>query len=182
MIFRPVTEKDSEGIRAVYKPYIKTPITFEYTLPSETEFRQRVAKISAFYPYLVCEDEGRIVGYAYAGRYRERKAYDWSVELSVYLDPEYTGQGLGKKLYQMLMAILARQGIKTVYGAITLPNSASERLHESLGFHKLGVYRNTGFKDGQWYSVIWYEKELAPYDNPPKPVKSIAEVGYLVND
>ncbi len=178
MIFRPATIEDAAAILAVYAPYIETPITFEYTLPSVAEFAQRIEKIASFYPYLVCEEKGRIIGYAYAGRYRERKAYDWSLELSIYLAPECRGRGIGKKLYTMLLELLKRQGIKTVYGVITTPNAASEGLHERLGFQKIGVFRNTGFKKGQWYSVAWYEKELSPYEIPAKPVKSITEIGY----
>lgn len=173
MEIRLARPEDSAGLLAIYGQYIHTPITFECQLPSKTEFAQRIQEIGAQYPYLVCQQGGRLVGYAYAHRQMARQAYQWNAELSVYLDQANTGQGLGKRLYGLLIDILARQGVKTVYGGVTLPNAPSERLHESLGFRQLGVYRNTGYKCGAWHDVAWYEKQIAPYQPSPQPVLPI---------
>ena len=112
-------------IRKIYSQYIDTPITFEYALPTEAEFTERVKKISSVYPYLVCEVNGRIIGYAYAYRQKERMAYQWNAELSIYLGRPYTSQGIGKRLYCALIELLEKQGVKNVYGGVTLPNVKS---------------------------------------------------------
>ena len=176
MTARFACAEDAPALLSVYAQYIGTPATFETALPSEAEFRARAAEISAFYPYLVLEEEGKIVGYAYAHRQMERAAYGWNAELSIYLDGAHLSRGLGKKLYSALLEICALQGIKTVYAGVTLPNPRSEALHGALGFHRLGVYRNTGFKNGAWHSVAWFEKQISPYDVPPSPVRPVAEV------
>lgn len=176
MTARFARAEDAPALLSVYAQYIGTPITFETELPSAEEFRARVEEISAFYPYLVLEDAGKIVGYAYAHRQMERAAYGWNAELSVYLDGAYRTRGIGKKLYSALTEICALQGIKTVYAGVTLPNAQSEGLHETLGFRRLGVYRNTGFKNGAWHSVAWFEKQISPYEVPPAPVRPLAEI------
>ena len=175
MTARFARAEDAPALLSVYAQYIDTPVTFETELPSAAEFRARVEEILAFYPYLVLEEERKIVGYAYAHRQMERAAYGWNAELSIYLDGAHLSRGVGKKLYSALTEICALQGIKTVYAGITLPNPRSEGLHGSLGFRRVGVYRNTGFKNGAWHDVAWFEKQLAPYDVPPSPVRPIAE-------
>lgn len=177
MTVRFARAEDAPALLSVYAQYIDTPVTLETELPSAAEFRARVEEISSFYPYLVLEEEGKIVGYAYAHRQMERAAYGWNAELSVYLDGAHLSRGIGKKLYSALMEICALQGIKTVYAGVTLPNAQSEGLHESLGFHRLGVYRNTGFKNGAWHDVAWFEKQISPYDVPPAPVRPVTEIG-----
>ena len=167
---RFASEADARDLLAIYAPYIDTPVTFEYTCPTAEEFAGRIRDIRAMYPYLVLEQDGRPIGYAYAHRARERAAYDWCVELSVYLDRAHTGQGLGRRLYGLLIDLLALQGIKTVMGCVTAPNPASEALHAALGFRLAGTSPNAGYKCGQWHHVLWYEKALAPYDVPPPPV------------
>ncbi len=176
MTIRFATPQDSAALLRIYARYITTPVTFEYALPSEREFAARIAGISSFYPYLVHETDGEITGYAYAHRHMEREAYQWNAELSVYLDPAVTSRGLGKKLYRILMDMLALQRVKTVYGCVTLPNAKSEGLHTSLGFRLLGVYRNAGYKDGQWHDVGWFEKRIAPYGPEPEPVIPLSSV------
>ena len=116
------------------------------------------------------EDQGRLLGYAYAHPERERKAYQWNAELSIYLDPAAVGKGTGRRLYRALLDLLALQGVRTVYGVVTSPNPASEALQKSLGFRLIGVHKNTGYKAGQWRDVLWFEKSLAPYDADPQPV------------
>ena len=166
MIIRQVTSKDVDAILAIYRQYIDTPITCECVLPTKRAFTQRVREITDTYPYLVCEFEGRIIGYAYAHRHMERKAYEWNAELSVYLDKRHTAKGLGKRLYTILIDVLRKQGVKTVIAGVTLPNPKSEGLHQSFGFQTVGVYHNTAFKNGHWYDVAWLEKQIAPYDTP----------------
>ena len=167
---------DSTALLRIYAQYIDTPITFEYVLPSEAEFAARVADISRNYPYLICEEAGQILGYAYAHRQAERAAYQWNAELSVYLDRTCTAQGLGGRLYTTLIELLKLQKIRTVYGCVTMANEPCRKLHQKLGFELLGVYHKTGYKLGQWWDVGWYEKSIAPYGGDPEPPRSIREV------
>ena len=176
MEIRIATEDDAAEALAVYSRYIGTPITFEYELPSVGEFARRIRSTLAEYPYLVYTEEERVRGYAYAHRLAEREAYRWGAELSVYLDRNHTSRGLGKRLYRMLMEILIRQGVRTAYARVTLPNAGSRALHESLGFREVGICRNAGYKRGTWHDVMWYEKQLAPYDENPAPLKSVREL------
>lgn len=170
MNIRFASEQDAPALLAIYEKYIPTAVTFETELPTAEDFAGRIRSITAMYPYLVLEEDRRAVGYAYAHRARERAAYDWYVELSVYLDPAYTGRGLGKTLYTLLMDLLAMQGIRTVMGCVTLPNPASEALHAALGFRLAGISPKAGYKDGMWHDVAWYEKPLGDYPVPPPPV------------
>jgi len=176
LIIRFVRADDSAALLRIYAGYIDTPVTFECALPSDRAFAERIAAISAEYPYLVCEEEGAVVGYAYAHRQRDREAYQWNAELSVYLDPAYTRQGLGGRLYRILLDMLRLQGIRTVYAGVTVPNPASERLHESMGFVRLGTYHSTGYKAGGWHDVAWFEKAIAPYTANPEPPLPISQI------
>ena len=173
---RFATPADSRELLNIYAQYMTTPITFEYALPSEQDFSARIAHISASYPYIVSENDGKITGYAYAHRHMEREAYQWNAELSVYLDPHATSKGLGKRLYGILISILALQEVRNVYGCVTLPNAKSEALHKSLGFRTVGVYSNAGYKDGNWHDVGWFEKSIANYDSPPNPFVPISSL------
>ena len=136
------------------------------TLPSLAEYLRRVEDTRREFPYLVCELDGRLIGYAYAHRIREREAYQWSAELSVYLDPALTSQGLGRLLYTTLIRLLKLQNIRTVYGGVTGSNRGSVRFHEKQGFSLLGCFHNIGYKNGRWLDVLWYEKQIAAYDEP----------------
>lgn len=176
-LIRFVEEKDIESILNIYKPYIEnTSITFECEVPSLENFKSRVNKISSFYPYLVCEVDNKVIGYAYAGKIREREAYKWNAELSIYLDNKYVSLGIGKILYMALIDILKLQNIYNIYGVITLPNDKSVKLHNNLGFRTLGVFKNTGYKADAWHDVIWFEKNIKPYDDPPNTLKAIDQV------
>lgn len=176
MIIRLATIKDSNALLKIYSQYIDTAITFECTLPTEQEFAERVASIIKDYPYLVCEENGQILGYAYAHRQMEREAYQWNAELSIYLDRSFTSKGLGSKLYCILIDILKLQGIKNVYGGVTVPNEKSKKLHLGLGFTSLGTYHNTGYKHNKWHDVEWFEKKIIEYTLEPKPVVSISKI------
>ncbi len=174
---RAAVPDDAADFLSVYGQYIDTEITFEYKLPELSEFRKRIEDVSAFYPYLACEFEGRVIGYAYAHRCFERAAYGWNAELSVYIDKAHLGRGIGKRMYLALMDILFEMGVVNVYGCVTSPNPKSEALHKSLGFSLAGTHHNTGYKNGRWIDVVWFEKRLTPQGEPPKPLIGINELG-----
>ncbi|MCD8381910.1 MAG: N-acetyltransferase family protein [Clostridiales bacterium] len=175
-MIRLVRPSDAPALLAIYAQSIHTPVTFEYELPSLEAFRGRIREISARYPYLVLEEGGSVVGYAYAHRLRERAAFAWDAELSVYLDRAARGRGLGTRLYSVLLELLRRQGVQAVYGCITSPNPASVALHERLGFRYCGAFHRTGYKDGQWLDVLWYEKQIGGGQTPPPPLKDVDEI------
>ncbi len=175
-MLRPAVPGDAAALLAIYGQYIDTSITFEYELPSPEEFRGRIAHISAFYPYLVCEENGVVLGYAYAHRYRERAAYQWSAELSVYLDRNARGRGIGPRLYSAILDLLRLQNIRMAFTLVTIPNEPSDRFHLAMGFQVAGVTHNAGFKNGAWRGVTVYEKPLSVCDAPPEPLKSIHDL------
>ena len=168
MELRLAQTADSPLLRDLYAQYTDTAVTFEY-LPAAEEFTRRIADTLISYPFLVCEDAGRAVGYAYAHRQMERAAYGWSAVLSVYVDQRFTSRGIGTRLYSALLALLQLQGVVNVYGGVTLPNEKSERLHEKMGFRLLGVYHKTGYKCGSWHDVAWFEKRLCTLPESPAP-------------
>ena len=174
---RLATPADAAEILEIYAPYVEnTSVSFEYPVPTLDTFTARIAEVCAEYPYLVAVKDGGIVGYAYAHRHKERAAYGWNAELSVYLRPEVQGRGLGKMLYRALMAILVRQNVQTVYACVTMPNDKSVALHTSLGFDPAGVWSNAGFKHGRWRDVAWFEKSIGTYAVPPKAFTPITEI------
>lgn len=175
-MIRFATREDTALLLDIYSQYIDTAITFEYALPTEQEFLQRIEAVKGTYPYLVYEEDGRIVGYAYAHRYRDWDAYQWDAELSVYIDQTCTSKGVGHQLYQILIEILKLQGIKTVYGLVTVPNVRSAKLHQSFGFTLVGTHLNTGYKSGKWRNVAIFEKGIADYDVEPVPFIPICQV------
>ena len=176
MTLRLASPEDGPALLAIYARYIHSAVTFEYELPSRAEFARRIRETLEVYPYLVLEKGGTPLGYAYAHRLGERAAYQWNAELSVYLDRACTGRGLGSSLYRALMDLLRLQGVKTAYAVVTHPNPASEGLHRSLGFRLLGFHQNTGYKNGIWHDVAWFEKALAPYGPRPRPVTPITQI------
>lgn len=176
IMLRFATPDDAAALLAIYAPYIETSVTFEYVVPSLEEFRGRIETISGDYPYLVWEEDGVILGYAYAHRHMERAAYQWNAELSVYLDESACGRGLGTRLYAALMELLRLQGIRNVFGCVTLPNERSEALHRAMGFALAGTYSMAGYKNGRWHDVGWFQKAIAAYDDPPAPLVSFRDV------
>ena len=160
---------DAGGIRAVYAPFVDTPVTFEEEAPSCETYRERIVRIREKYPCLVAEEGGRIVGFAYAHELRERIAFQWNAELSIYLAPAAQGQGAGSRLYAALIELLRLMGIKAVYGVVTSPNPASERLHRAFGFALMGTQPHAGFTCGAWHDVAWYVREIAPFEDEPAP-------------
>lgn len=161
---REVKSSDAARILEIYSPYITdSDISFETEVPSLAEFSERVKRISQSYPYYVCEVDGVIAGYAYANKIRERAAYKYSVELSVYVDANYQNRGIGKALYGRLLPELS-DSFYTAYAGITLPNESSVAMHRAFGFREVGVWRNVGYKRGKWLDVTWFEKPLRVYD------------------
>lgn len=166
---RLASADDADGIRAVYAPFVDTPVTFEEEVPSREAYRERIVRICEKYPCLAAEEGGRIVGFAYAHELRERIAFQWNAELSVYLAPAAQGRGAGSRLYTALLELLRLTGIKAVYGVVTSPNPASEHLHRSFGFALMGVQPHAGFTCSAWHDVAWYVREIAPFEDAPAP-------------
>jgi L-amino acid N-acyltransferase YncA len=175
-MIRLATPEDADQIHDIYAPYCATPISFELRAPSSDEMRQRMERILTKYPWLVCADGAEIMGYVYASAHRERAAYRWSVDTTVYIKQKRHRQGLGRALYGTLFSILRLQGYINAYAGITLPNSASVRLHEAMGFEPIGVYRHVGYKCDLWHDVGWYQKLLQPLPPVPDEPKSVWEV------
>ena len=169
MHIRLASADDADGIRTVYAPFVDTPVTFEEEVPSCEAYRERIAEICEKYPCLVAEEDGRVVGFAYAHELRERIAFQWNAELSVYLAPAAQGQGVGSRLYATLIELLRLMGIKAAYGVVTSPNPASERLHRAFGFALMGTQPHAGFTCGAWHDVAWYVREIAPFEDEPAP-------------
>ena len=139
---------------------------------------RRIEKLWPTHPWIVAEEGGVVLGYAYGSPYRERKAYQWAVEVTVYLATEARGMGLGRKLYTVLCELLTLQGFTKAYGVVSLPNPASAALHEVVGFRAFAVYRDIGYKNGQWHDVGWWERDLAPSEPDAKPPTPLPELGY----
>lgn len=166
---RPATTADAEDMRAVYAPYVDTPVTFDVDVPTPRQFAARLGEVMPAFPCFVLELDGRVAGFAYAHAQATRAAYRWNAELSVYLEPGATGRGAGRALYALVLELLRHQGIKSAYGLVTVPNAASERLHESLGFARAWVQPRAGWKNGSWHDVAWFVKHLAPFDGDAAP-------------
>jgi len=169
---RLATESDASAVVGIYAPFCETsPITFETRIPAVSEVENRIRIISEICPWLVCEQEGEILGYAYAGRHRDRAAYQWSVDVAVYLSAKHYREGIGTALYTALFDLLRIQGFFNAYAGITLPNPASVRLHERFGFEPVGTYRKVGYKAGAWHDVSWWGLALRPaVDSPAEPI------------
>jgi L-amino acid N-acyltransferase YncA len=168
MKVRDANEHDAEACAAIYVPYVTdTTITFEYEPPSAAEMARRIAAAQRAHAWLVLEDDGRVVGYAYAGPYKERAAYRWSSEVSVYLEMGRRRSGSGRLLYEALFERLAERGFRTLVAVMTLPNDASEDLHRAMGFEPIGTFRRVGWKHGQWRDVAWAQRSLGADDGPP---------------
>lgn len=179
---RFATPRDAEAMLEIYAPYVKgTAVTFEYEVPSIEGFRGRVESILQTYPWLAAEEDGLLLGYAYAGPYRSRAAFQWDAEGSIYLRPQAQGTGLAAPLYRCLMELLELQGVRNLYGCITHPNPASEAFHRKMGFTDLAVFPKAGYKLGQWWDVLWNFRPLGEKHSPPCPFRPIrqAEPGII---
>ncbi|MCG8593403.1 MAG: N-acetyltransferase family protein [Kiloniellales bacterium] len=156
---RSATLQDAGAIQAIYAPIVeRTAISFEDAPPTAEEMARRIARTLEAYPYLVAEQEGRLLGYAYAGPHRARAAYRHSVDVTAYVAEAARGQGVAKALYGALLAALAGAGYHAAFAGIALPNPASEALHKAAGFQLVGVYREVGFKFDRWHDVAWWQR------------------------
>ena len=166
-MIRCATDADVAAMLGIYAPYIKeTSITFEYDVPSPEQFAQRFRGISARYPWLVWEEDGRILGYAYADTAFVRAAYAWDADMSVYLDRDARGRGIGSALYGCLEEILRNYGYHNLYALITADNLPSVRFHEKRGYVRLGTLVRSGWKVGKWHDVDWLGLRLRPAEAP----------------
>lgn len=172
-IIRLATESDAVQILEIYAPFCNdssSVVSFEVEPPSQDEMMSRINSVLQQLPWLVCEQNGQVLGYAYAGLHRQRAAYQWSVEVSVYIRDTERRSGIGQALYTSLFQILTLQGYFNAYAGMTLPNPGSARLHEKMGFKPIGTYHRVGYKNGAWRDVAWYELSLQPLvSNPEQP-------------
>ena len=177
---------DASEMLAVYTYYVeKTAVTFEYDVPALEEFAGRIHTTLQRYPYLVAREAGEILGYAYAGPFKGRAAYDWSVETTVYVREDQKRRGIGQMLYAELEGLLKKQGILNMYACIAYPMEAdvyltrdSVKFHEKMGFQMVGQFHNCGNKFGNWYHMVWMEKELGKHEKNPKGIVFYPEIEF----
>jgi phosphinothricin acetyltransferase len=178
MTIRTATAADAEALIAIYAPYVReTAITYECEVPTEAEFAKRISTTLQKYPYLVAEREGVPVGYAYAGPFKGRAAYDWSAEVSIYVERGSQGCGVGRALYTALERALQAMGIRSLYACIATPDEedchltfGSARFHERMGYSSVGTFRHCASKFGRWYNATWMEKPVGDREAPPVPI------------
>lgn len=162
--------RDAAACAGIYAPHVEgSPVSFEERAPDAAELAARIERYGESHAWLVAERGGEVVGYAYATGFNERPAYRWSASVSVYVAEEARGQGVGRTLYETLFARLRERGFRMACAGITLPNEASVGLHEALGFERIGINREIGFKEGAWRDVGWFQMQLAPAPDGPPP-------------
>lgn len=169
---RLAAPEDAKRILEIYTPYVlKTAVTFETEPPDLAEIQRRIRTVSAVYPYLVCELDGRVIAYAYAHRYLKRAAYGWSAELSVYVEEAYCRHfSIGTALYTALRDILARQNVQNLYALVSNENKKSIALHRKIGFRKIAIYEQVAYKRNRWHDVAVFQMLLGGHRNPPPSV------------
>jgi phosphinothricin acetyltransferase len=172
---------DAEQIAAIYRPYVTDAVTsFEVDAPDAAEMAARIEAVLIRAPWLVCTDaDGAVIGYAYASRHHERAAYQWSLDVAVYIHAAHHRRGVGRALYEKLFALLRLQGFYVAHAGITVPNAASIGLHESLGFVPVGVYPAVGWKFGAWRDVGWWRLALQDLAPTPAPPLSVSQASTL---
>lgn len=178
-MIRLARPEDIPAILEIYAPYVRdTAISFEYEVPAPDEFRARFERVAARFPWIVWEEDGRILGYAYGSEAFVRAAYAWDADLSIYLRPDARGRGLGDRLYGCLEELLVRQGYHNLYGIVTEENRRSRRFHARRGYELLGVLKQAGWKLGSWHDVCWYGKRFRAAEAPggaPEPFAAAPE-------
>ena len=178
-MIRLATVSDSKDILDIYAPFIEeTTISFETEVPAIDEFSHRIETILKQYPFLVYEFENKIVGYAYASRHKERAAYAYNADVSVYFLPEYHGSGKAYSLYHCLFLLLDKLGYKNAYAGCAEPNIKTRKFHEKFGFKLIGTCHKTGFKFGKWHDVSWFEKTISEHDGNPGRVMPMSEISH----
>lgn len=184
---RIATKQDAERLVEIYAPYVeKTAVTFEYRVPTIQEFEERMGHVLEKYPYLVAEQAGEVVGYAYAGTFNERAAYNWAVETTVYVQENFRKMGIGRKLYEALEKLLSMQNILNLNACIAYPETEDDYLtknsvqfHEHLGYRFVGEFCKCGYKFGRWYNMVWMEKHIGAHADYPPKVKRFDEIREL---
>ncbi len=175
-IIRLATESDADKMLAIYTPVVlDTAISFELEPPTEDEFRERIRNTLKITPWLACEMDGEIAGYAYAGQYRPRPAYQWSVEVTVYVNASFRRRGVARALYTSLFECLRVQGYHSAYAAVALPNPASIAVHENMGFKSIGIFHSVGYKHGKWHDSGWWELSIQPGVLSPRPPQRLPD-------
>ena len=176
-VIRMATAGDAPAIADIYRPFCELMSTsFETSAPTAEEMGARIRVVTEQFPWVLLEDHGVVTGYAYATRHRERAAYAWSAESTVYVAATHRRRGVATALYSTLFEILRRQGYYKVYAGITLPNPGSVSLHENFGFRCVGVYEGVGYKHGAWHDVAHFQLALRSEDRQPLPPRSVASV------
>ena len=176
-VIRLAKRSDAAAIQKIYSPIVRdTHASFELSAPDVAEIEARICRALAQYPWLVCEIDGQLAGYAYASAFRSRTAYQWTTETTVYVHPDFQRRGLSQALYHSLIAILRAQGYCNAVGVIALPNAGSIRAHEAVGFRQIGVFENVGFKAGGWHHTGWWQLELRPMPKSPQPPRAIGDL------
>lgn len=174
---RMASPDDAEALLDIYRPYVeKTAITFEYLVPSKEEFRSRIAHTLERYPYLAAIKDEKPLGYAYVSPFKERAAYSWAVETSIYISEDARGLGLGSQLYKVLEYILKQQNIINLNACITYPNPASIAFHEHFGYRTVAHFTKCGYKLDRWQDMIWMEKMLSEHPKNPQPVIPVTKL------
>lgn len=174
---RSAREEDAKSLLAIYAPYVKgTPVTFEYEIPSCEEFASRIKQIGEKHPYLIAFYDGAPAGYAYASSFRERAAYNWCAEVSVYIREDMHHMGIGRALYGKLEELLRAQNIRNLYACITWPNPGSVAFHEALGYQIIAHFTNSGYKFNVWYDMIFMEKFINEHTENPGPFISFCSL------
>ena len=169
-MIRLATPEDAEGMLTIYAPFVtRSAVTFEETVPSISQFEDRIAARLERTPWLACVRDNMLIGYAYAGQYRDREAYRWATEVSVYVHPEHRRSRVGTALYGALLPALCLLHYQTAIASITLPNAASVAMHEACGFTRSGTQEKIGFKLGSWHDVGWWQTPLGEYHLPKEP-------------
>ncbi len=182
-MIRTATDSDAESILEIYAPYIEnTSYTFETEVPTIDSFKERIISYLQNWPWLVYEIDGIVAGYAYGSKHRERIAYQWSVESSVYIHDDFQRTGIARALYTALIDILKLQGFRNLYAVINLPNDKSVAFHEKLGFEYFATYKNVGYKLGKWKNVGWWQLQLNEYTDEPLPPVKFSEMNRQVID
>ena len=176
-MIRVARESDADQMLGIYDPIVRaTAISFELAPPGVDEMRERIRNTLASHVWLVCEEAQAIAGYAYASKFRPREAYQWTAEVTVYVHPAQQRRGIGRALYRSLVEILRLQGFCSAIAVIALPNDASVRLHEGLGFQSIGIFERAGYKLGRWHDVGWWQLKLQEHHSNPMAPRNIAEL------
>ncbi|MEL6925683.1 MAG: N-acetyltransferase family protein [Bacteroidota bacterium] len=174
---RSATYADTQAQLDIYAPFILHTVTsFETEVPTAEAFWQRIQKVQTEAPWLVCEIDGNIAGYAYASSHRSRQAYQWSREVSVYIHEAYRRRGIAQALYRALLDLIEWQGYRNAYAGIVLPNPASVAFHESMGFEKIGIYKAVGYKNGAWQDVSWWSLRLGDWQSAPETIIDLTTI------